>query len=279
MENEPELIRDQMQDTRTALTEKLGALEQHVTNTVKDATTPVLETVQSVTDAVKDTVSSLTDTVQTASSAVSTSVEATVETVKDAFDVPGHVQRHPWLALFGSVAAGFALGRMLGPIGGDSHPPSSTGTAHPGFGAMMADPSAERRDASSIRTVVGGDERKKEEKEDESGGLFSGLLNAYSQEADKLKGLGLAAVFGVVRDLVVQSVPGELGGRLKEWVNGLTQQMGAKPLEEPILGSNDEETNGRGEQDGARAQSTGAAGAPSSSNRMGERQVSPTAWR
>src|SRR5262245_40678802 len=51
MENEPELIRDQMQETRTAMTEKLDTLQQKVSDTVESITTPVTETVQTVKEA------------------------------------------------------------------------------------------------------------------------------------------------------------------------------------------------------------------------------------
>jgi len=43
-----------------------------------------------------------------------------------------------------------------------------------------------------------------------------------------------------VRDLVGQSVQGEMGSRLKEWFNSLTEKMGARPFTEPVLESTEE---------------------------------------
>jgi len=216
MEDEPELIRDQMQETRTALTEKIEALEQKVANTVQSTTSAVQETV----DTVKDTVQATVDT-------VSHTVDKTVETVKDTFDIPGHVQRHPWAMVFGSLAAGFVLGRLI-PSGREKpnqgETSSTTGQSWP---EAIKQSSRERDDGAHAD--------RQEEKKGPHEGIASSLLNALGGEVDKLKALGISAVFGVVRDLMTQSVPGELGSRLKEWVNGLTEKMGAKPFTEPIL--------------------------------------------
>jgi len=97
MENEPELIRDQMQDTRTALTDKLDTLQQKVADTVESITTPVTETVQTVKDAVSDTVDSVKET-----------VSDTVASVKDTFNLPRQVEQHPWAMMLGSVLPGLS---------------------------------------------------------------------------------------------------------------------------------------------------------------------------
>jgi ElaB/YqjD/DUF883 family membrane-anchored ribosome-binding protein len=88
MSDEPEVIRQQMAETRSALTEKLQTLEQQVVETVSDANTAVAGTVETVKDAVQDT-------------------------VKDTFDVPLQVQRHPWAFVGGSVALGYLGGALL----------------------------------------------------------------------------------------------------------------------------------------------------------------------
>jgi len=102
MENETELIRQQMLETRSALSEKLEALQEQVLSTVEDTTRTVTQTVQTVQEAVQDTVSTVSD-----------SVQGTVETVKETFDLRRQVQSHPWLLLGGAVAAGYIGGRLL----------------------------------------------------------------------------------------------------------------------------------------------------------------------
>jgi ElaB/YqjD/DUF883 family membrane-anchored ribosome-binding protein len=101
MDNESEVIRQQMEETRTSLAEKLETLEQQVVGTVQGATTAVADTVESVKDAVQETVS----TVQ--------------ESVHDALDLSRHVERHPWAMVGGSVALGYLAGRLLGRAAGD----------------------------------------------------------------------------------------------------------------------------------------------------------------
>lgn len=212
MENEPELIRDQMQETRTALSEKLEALETQVSGTVQSATAAVTETVEAVKNSVTDTVSTVK------------------ESVKDAFDLPGHIERHPWAAVLGSVAVGYLGGRVLnGLAGGRSHGKRETPSAYSAFSEALP----KHENGTNGHGANGS--HKEEEAASEKEGWLGGLAKAFSGELDTLKGLGLSAVAGIVRDLVTQSVPGEMGGRLREWMDDLTEKMGAKPFSEPVL--------------------------------------------
>jgi len=242
MENEPEVIRDQMQDTRTALTEKLEALEQTVAKTVENTTRPVVETVQSVTEATKETVGAVKETVQQIADTVSGSVEKTVETVKDTFDLSRQVEQHPWAMMLGSVAVGYVAGRLL------PSAPEFGGTS----AAAMTSRMSQAAEPSGSEPRHNGHQRRRdtEEKEESSGkGLLSGLLDTYHDEVKALEGLAVAAVVGVARDLLTQSLKGEIGERLGEWMNGLTQKLGARPLSEPVLATGEKEeaaTTGQG---------------------------------
>jgi ElaB/YqjD/DUF883 family membrane-anchored ribosome-binding protein len=122
MDNEmtEEAIKQEMQETRASLTEKLETLEQKVVGTVENATTAVTETV----DTIKETVH---DTVQT----VQEGVQGGVESVKDLFDVPAHVQRRPWLMVGGSVAVGYCIGTLLTPSPQNQFVPAANGLMPP----------------------------------------------------------------------------------------------------------------------------------------------------
>jgi len=233
MENEPEVIRDQMQDTRTALAEKLEALEQQVAKTVENTTRPVIETVQTVTEATKETVGSVKDTVSQIAETVSESVESTVSTVKDTFDLSRHVDQHPWAMMFGSAAVGFIVGRML-----PSAPASREWSGDSMTSRMAASPINPRREP---RGHDGHNGHKKQKAVEEKSWVSSFLEN-YKKEIGALEELGVAAVAGVIRDLVTQNLQGEIGSRLGEWVNGLTEKLGAKPLAEPILAKEEDES-------------------------------------
>lgn len=226
MENQPELIRDQMQDTRTALTEKLEKLEAKVTDTVQSATSSVTETVESVKEVVQDTVETVSETVST----VADSAQQAVNSVKQAFDVRLYVERYPVATMLGSVAVGYFVGRMLHGLGGS--PPSPPGQSGQTLGSFLPSGKKANGHARPHRETNGHD---KEQAKDSDQGWLAGLADAYSDEIKQLQGLGVAAVTGVLRDMVTQAVPGEIGSRLHEWVNGLTRKMGADPLEEPLV--------------------------------------------
>jgi ElaB/YqjD/DUF883 family membrane-anchored ribosome-binding protein len=98
MDNETEVIRQQMEGTRTALSEKLEKLENQLTDKVQQAGTTVAETVESVSDTVEN---------------VKETVEQTVEAVSHTFDLEWHAKQHPWALLGGAVFVGFLGARML----------------------------------------------------------------------------------------------------------------------------------------------------------------------
>ena len=63
MDDEPEVIRQQMEETRSALTDKIERLEHQVVGTVQNTTRAVNDTVENVKEAVQETVSTVKDTV------------------------------------------------------------------------------------------------------------------------------------------------------------------------------------------------------------------------
>jgi ElaB/YqjD/DUF883 family membrane-anchored ribosome-binding protein len=91
MDNTLEITRADMDDTRAALSEKLGTLEQRMVDTVHGAADAVVQTVDNVKAAVHDT----------------------VENVKHTFDVRQLVDRHPWAMVGGAIAVGFVASYLL----------------------------------------------------------------------------------------------------------------------------------------------------------------------
>lgn len=86
-EQEPEEIRLQIDETRSAITEKLEALEGTFVDTVQSAKDTVQETIDSATQKVEETISTVKETVQETVSSVRESVQETVSTVKETFDL------------------------------------------------------------------------------------------------------------------------------------------------------------------------------------------------
>jgi len=96
MDAEAEAMRQQVEETKSQLVEKLETLEQQVSDTV-----------QSTGAAVNATVESVSGTVESVTGAI----QDTMKSVGGVFDVRSHVKAHPWLTLGGSLAFGFLMAR------------------------------------------------------------------------------------------------------------------------------------------------------------------------
>jgi hypothetical protein len=190
MDHETEVIKHQMLETRTALTEKLEALEECVACTVKDTT-----------DAVEDTVA-----------AVKNSVTDTVESVKETFDLKHQFEQHPWMMLGGATFLGYLGGRLLD-NGRASHPAASKGwvpiEGHNGRPEERARPPEPARVGPS---------------------LWDKAFVALAPAIEKLEGLAIGAATAVVGKMVLEAAPEALRGDLEGVINDITTALGGKPL-------------------------------------------------
>jgi len=210
MENE-DVILTQMEDTRTALTEKLETLETQVAQTVQGATTNVAETVE----AVKETVETVKETVQETVATVKDSVAETISTVKESvqesltavkglFDVPAMVRAHPCITFWGSVAAGFVLEEMVVPAPG------------------------RRTAAASQQRTLPPDHG--EDRFQAHGSSFFGasLLKKFEPEINRLKGLALGKLMCGVRDMISTVVPENMAPQVHEVLDNFTHKLGGE---------------------------------------------------
>jgi hypothetical protein len=227
MANEPEVIRQQMEETRTSLTEKIGLLEQQVVGTVQDATSAVAETVENVMEAVTET----------------------VDTVKDTLDVRLQVQRHPWAMFGGSVALGF-LGGCLFPMAG-----TDRGRTTRPIREMPWEKDWASAPGPSVRTPRGSEAAERWEREpaktyrDSSrGGWLSWLSEQFGPEIAKLEGLAVGAAAGVVRDLVAQSLPEDLQPKVAAILDDVTTKLGGEPVRGPLLKASEYRNGARREE-------------------------------
>src|SRR5262249_32233928 len=195
MDDKTEVIRHNIEETRSALSDKVEALEEQVVDTVQGTTSAVAETVDTVKEAVQETVEQVKDTVQ-----------GTVEAVKETFDIRLQCERHPWLMFGGSVGLGFLAGRLLGgggeSRGGESMQPAKAETA----GAVnymgerlrrsqRGNGAAERPAAYSAMEESAQPARK-----------GSGLLGIFTDELVKLKKLAIGTVLGLAHDLIEKNL-------------------------------------------------------------------------
>jgi ElaB/YqjD/DUF883 family membrane-anchored ribosome-binding protein len=232
MANE-EVIRHQMEDTRTALTEKLETLENQVVETVQGAvqtvqgaTAAVSETVATIKDTVQDTVCTVKDTVEGTVAAVKGTVQDSVETMKDWMDVRVHVDRHPWLMVGGAAAIGFCVGAMLG---------KRPSAALPVEAVRVEPPRPEVPRATTGQRLHhhpngGSREKRRQEPSSTMASTMASWLSEFTPEINKLKSLALGTLLGTAREMILQAVPQHMGQQLKDIVDNVTTKIGGEPI-------------------------------------------------
>jgi ElaB/YqjD/DUF883 family membrane-anchored ribosome-binding protein len=237
-----EVIMSEMDDTRKDLADKLEKLEEKVSGTVETVT----DTVENVKETITETVSTVSGTVQNTVEAVTGSVENTVGAVKGFFDIPHHVDRHPWLMFGGSVLLGFLGGRLLLPRREpEALPPPSTGAPPPGPSYTPPQTFASAREQERPH-------EREEEPEAPRESWMSRLGDKFGGEISKVKGLALGTLLGVARDMVAKWVPDTLRQDVTSVINNFTSDLGGKVFPEPILGEDgqsEEATSGSSAQE------------------------------
>jgi len=252
MAEEPEVIQQEMDETRHALAEKLERLGTKISGTVDTVTetvSNVTETVNNVTETVAEAVSGTVETVKDTVEAVGEKASETVEAVKHAFNLSEQVQNHPWAWFGGSVVAGFVAGKLLGPRSSHTREAESFSrgqgyyerpqeSAQPSTGngyGWSQDHGTSSQAAESTGSQSGSSWL---------GNLFSGLTQNFGGELDKLKGLAVGTLFGVARDMISGSLPESLKEQVTHLFNDVTEKAGGQTIEGPVLGESHDSGQG-----------------------------------
>jgi ElaB/YqjD/DUF883 family membrane-anchored ribosome-binding protein len=209
MAQEPEVIRQNIEETRSELTRKIEVLEQEVVGSVKDTTAAVAETVENVKDTVENTVENVKDTIQ-----------STIASVKDTFDVRLQTQRHPWAVVGGCVFAGYVVGTML---------PSTRRTAP----RMVARPTPPMPISTPSPREHVPDRVQSSEPRQPS--FLSGVMAQFAPEIEKLKGVAIGAVGAVVREMIKDKIPEGLAPHVQDMIHDVTHKLGGADVHGPIL--------------------------------------------
>jgi len=199
MEDEPEVIRQRMEETRTALSEKLEALEMQVVGVMGGATEAVSDTVETV----KDSVASVKD-----------AVHDTVKSIRSAFDIPGHFEHQPWLMFGGAVLVGFFGSRLMGSRASGVAVSNSTSHAPMPFTSAPAAASMAPAAAPAVSYQ-------------QKPSLLDGALG---DALGSLKSLAVGAAMGVLRDMASEQLPEAIGKSIADTVDDLTTKLGGKKL-------------------------------------------------
>jgi ElaB/YqjD/DUF883 family membrane-anchored ribosome-binding protein len=144
-------------------------------------------------------------TVQSAKDTVENSIQSakdTVASVKQTFDIPHQVEQRPWTMVGGCFLAGLALGCLV-PRGRRQ---SSNAPSAPSANGHAATPRLPAEPPSQL-----------------------GVLEPFREEIDKVKGIAIGYVMGLVRDSIKESVP-QMADNIDELMDGITTKLGGEPL-------------------------------------------------
>jgi len=213
-----------MEATRSSLCDKIETLENKVINTVTGATDAVTETVGTVKDTVQETVE-----------AVKGTARDTVQTVREAFDIRRQVCRHPWPAMGGAVAVGFLLERLVesessaGPSKRQGQHVRSLGDLTNGQSFAQERPTPV--DAETVRPQTSATHARARN----AGGWLTDLARQFEPEITRLKAMAIGTGLGLVRDLLLPSVPQQLRPGINDMVQGVTSKLGGEPYRPGVL--------------------------------------------
>jgi uncharacterized protein YoxC len=209
MDDSAEVIREQMQETRSQLSEKLETLENKVTDTVQSTSNSVSETVA----AVKETVDSVTDSVQGA-----------MHSVGDALDLGLQTDRHPWIVMGGSVALGFLAVRLLQSATKKSNGKPRRTKPRPAQ-PFLRTRVGERNGHKAVETPA------VETGHEEASG--TNKPSWFKEELSRLKGVAIGALMGVVRDMVFRNLSDGIRQPVVEEMERINRSLGGDPIRRP----------------------------------------------
>jgi len=150
-------------------------------------------------------------TVQSAQETVQDSIQSAkdaVASVKRTFDIKHQVEEHPWAMVGGCVLAGLAVGYYI-----PSRSPRVSSIPEVVPESDNADPPP-TPSAPTAPTAP----------------APPSLLEPFQEEIDKVKGMAIGFVMGLVRDSLKESAP-QLAPNIDQVMNGLTTKLGGATAE------------------------------------------------
>jgi ElaB/YqjD/DUF883 family membrane-anchored ribosome-binding protein len=223
-----------IEETRTAMTEKLELLEERVRETMEDAKTAVDDIVENVKGTVDETVEAVRETVGGARSTVEDIVENvkdtmddTVTMVKQSFDLRHQVEQRPWLMLGGSVLAGYMLGGLLGRR--SSMHDSLCAKENDAFAADMTSGSGlYSMPGDSSTTNFAREQAQAAPSQPQKSGVWDSTLGQFREEFDIIKGAVVGSLMNNLRDVIKENLP-SIAPQLEKVSNSAKTKMGAQP--------------------------------------------------
>jgi ElaB/YqjD/DUF883 family membrane-anchored ribosome-binding protein len=202
MDHETEVMKQNIADTREALSEKIDCLEQKVLRTVEGTTDIVANTAESVAEAVQGTVQKVTG-----------AVDHAMEKAKESLDLRKQVEAHPWPMFGGSIVAGFIGGCLL--TRSQSHAPMP----EPRRSSQSYEPTRPR--SSEWQSFSSAEQDRLAQRPS----LFAPAMH-------RLRDLAIAATSKLVNDLLVSAAPPELHEDIRSTVGSFASALRGEPQPE-----------------------------------------------
>jgi len=257
MDHETEVIKQQMEETRSSLQDKLSTLESQVKETVQTAT----DAVSTVKETVEETVGAVKESVHDTVASVKESVHDTVDAVKDTFDVRHQVERHPWGMFLGAAAVGFVGGHLLHRLMAPPQPALSYAPAYtpaPTYEHFYRDNgSTGGVTSSNAGAVPTTPPAPPPQQAAPRHSWVNTLMEHYGPEINQLKGLAIGTLGAVVRQMVAEQAPPPLADPIKQMVDGVTEKLGGRRIEGPIFETSGETNGSHGQENSGVAGMTG----------------------
>jgi ElaB/YqjD/DUF883 family membrane-anchored ribosome-binding protein len=263
-----EVVQQDIDETRNNLADKLAVLSDKITGTVENVgetvsnvTEKATETVETVKETVSGTVEAVKDTVQGTVETVKDTVSCTVEAIRDTFDLRKQAEQRPWLVFGGAVALGFVGGKLLSSFTAPAEHNPSYASA---YGGGRPESDAYRSVAESAQPQQAPKAAEEQPKgESWFGSLTHSIGAKLGPELNTLKELALGSLFGVVRDMVTRTLPESVKGDVSNVINNMTESLGGKTIQGPVLGESDEgqeQGNQKHQQDSGREEQSRTGG-------------------
>jgi ElaB/YqjD/DUF883 family membrane-anchored ribosome-binding protein len=206
MDQKSDLIREDIDETRSALTEKLVTLEDQLRDKVENAKESVEDTIENV--------------------------RATLRKLS-----PSHqVQQHPFAMVGSTLAAGLLVGRLIAgrrearASGLDHEYRALSGTE---LGLSNMPQTSEYEDSHLDPEIAPVRERLRRavyRRAKTGPGLFSKLAETFSDEIQMVKGMALGAAIDSIRGVAKEAMP-NFGEKIDRVLDSAMTKVGAEPME------------------------------------------------
>ncbi len=254
---EQDTLRQQIDESRSSLGEKLELLEGKMTGTVQAATASVADATASVVDTVMNATASVSETVDNVNAAVQGTVENVrnsvsdaVDSVKETFDLTQQVRNYPWQMVVGAVAVGYIGTQFLKP----ERRSTRASDRRSEWNGLDQARSGIQRSPASAESLYG--EEPGVRQDSESNGVqrisapvdvareplsatfptwMGHLADTFGPEISQLRGLAIGTSLGLVRDMITNSVPETLRIQIAEVVDGFADKLGGQHSHGSVL--------------------------------------------